>query len=80
MALANFFDKIHLGAAQILKNYNRSTFETKLLSNCVGLSIGTLALETYEGRVALDLLIRLLARLHPTMASPIHQQISSGKG
>ena len=67
MALANFFDKIHFGAAQILKNYNRSAFETKLLSNCIGLSVGNLALQTYEGRVALDLITRLLARLYPNI-------------
>lgn len=67
MALANFFDKIHFGAAQILNNYDRSAFETKLLSNCVGVSVGTLALQKHEGRIALDLLTRLLARLYPNI-------------
>ena len=67
MALANFFDKVNLGASQLLKTHDRSDFETKLLSNCICLYYGTVAIKTFEGRVALDLLTRLLSRLYPNL-------------
>jgi molybdopterin/thiamine biosynthesis adenylyltransferase len=80
MALANFFDKINLGAAQIIKNHDRSAFETKLLSNCVGLYFNASALQSYEGRVALDLLTRLLSRLYPNIKfkNPDHTEDKLG--
>lgn len=65
MALANFFDKINLGAAQILKDHDRSAFENKLLSNCIVIYFNTNSLQNYECRIALDLLTRLLSRLYP---------------
>jgi hypothetical protein len=67
MALANFFDKINLGASQILKCHDRSSFETKLLSNCIGVWYDTEAVQLFEERVALELLTRLLSRLYPNI-------------
>lgn len=67
MALANFIDKINLGASQILKTYDRSTFTDKLLSNCIGIRYSTGTIQSYEGRVILNLLNCLLARLYPNL-------------
>lgn len=67
MALANFFDKINLGASQILKTYDSSAFESKLLAQCICVQFGDDALGSFEGQTALDLLIRLLARLYPNI-------------
>lgn len=67
MPLANFFDKISLSASQRLKGYDRSLFEQRLLSNCIGIVYGANCLETSEGRAALDLAVRILSRLYPNM-------------
>ncbi|MCW3117955.1 MAG: ThiF family protein [Chitinophagaceae bacterium] len=80
MALANFFDKINLGASQVLKTYDSSAFESKLLSNCICVQFGNEALERFEGRITLDLLIRLLARLYPNIklnTTGLHSQYES---
>lgn len=67
MALANFFDKISLGAAQRIKNYDRSSFESKLLSTHISIVYSNNAVATKEGRVAIDLAVRILARLYPNI-------------
>lgn len=67
MALANFFNKIALGASQILKGYNTNAFENKLLSNCVLIFFDDNAATTSEGKATLDLLVRLIARLYPVI-------------
>jgi len=68
MGLANFLDKAALGAAQILSGYNRSEFEAALLQTEIGIVFGSNAISTHEGRAALDMLIRLLARLFPSLS------------
>ncbi|KAA9338984.1 E2 ligase fold family C protein [Adhaeribacter soli] len=65
MALANFFDKISLSVSQRIKGYDRSSFEEKLLSNCVGIVYGSNCLKTSEGRAGLDLAVRIFSRLYP---------------
>jgi hypothetical protein len=67
MAVANFFDKVALGASQLLKNYDQQGFKELLLSQNVLVSYDDDAAEKYEGKVSLDLLIRLLARLYPNL-------------
>ena len=67
MALANFFDKISLSASQRIQSFDRTSFEQKLLSHCVGIYFATNSIETSEGRWGLDLAIRILARLYPNM-------------
>lgn len=67
MPLANFFDKISLSASQRIKGYDRSSFEEKLLANCVGIVYGANGCETSEGRAALDLTVRIFCRLYPNI-------------
>lgn len=67
MSIANFFDKVSLGASQLLHNYNREKFEELLLSHSILVSFDQNAAETREGKATLDLLTRLLARLYPRL-------------
>lgn len=67
MALANFFDKTALGASQILKDYERNSFEKTLNNQILAIVFGKNATSTHEGNVALELLIRLSARLYPNL-------------
>src|ERR1041385_856246 len=67
MALANFLDKAALNAAQILNNYDRTEFETTLIHTEIAIVFGQNAALTHEGRSALDMLMRLLARLYPNI-------------
>lgn len=68
MALANFFDKVNLGASQRLLNHDRGAFETKLLSQSVAVFFSAATAESFEGRTLLDLLTRLLCRLYPNVS------------
>lgn len=67
MALANFFEKIGLGASQILINYSRESFKKILLGQRVAISFSDNACSTFEGKIALELLVRLTARLYPNL-------------
>lgn len=67
MALANFFNKTALGASQILENYDREVFEKTLLNHNIAVVFGENAISTHEGTTALDLIIRLTARLYPNL-------------
>lgn len=67
MALADYFDRAHEGAAQILRNYDRAEFERRLTDRDAVIAYDRNALETSEGRASLDLLVRLLARMYPKL-------------
>ena len=67
MAIANFFNKICLSAAQTLQNFDRGTFESKLLGACIAVVYDENAASTSEGRYSLDLLVRMLSRLYPNL-------------
>ena len=68
MALANFFDKVNLSASQVLKGHDRSQFEAKLLSHCINLVFSEeMTNSCYQGKVALDLLVRLFSRFYPNV-------------
>ena len=65
MALANFFDKAALAAAQVLRGYDRAALEGALSSHVVGVFFDAGAADASEGCAALDLTVRLAARLYP---------------
>lgn len=67
MALANFFDKAALGAAKILKDFDRTAFESLLDKHQVGIVFDKIGGVSSEGKATLDLLVRLLARLYPNL-------------
>lgn len=66
MGLANFFDKVSLGASQILSGFDRSAFEGLLLSQRLLILYDNSVCEK-EGKATLDMLVRLLARLYPNV-------------
>lgn len=67
MAIAPFFDKVALAAASVLRGFDRSAFEAKLIAQNVALVFGDQAASTTEGKVAVELTANLLARLYPNV-------------
>lgn len=67
MALAPFFDKTALAAAAVLQGFDRQQFASALEAQTVGVAFDDGAAMSREGRVTLELLVNLLARLYPTL-------------
>lgn len=67
MAVANFFNKAALGAAQVLQDFDRATFLATLDASPVGVAFDDVAATSPEGRVTLELAANLLARLYPRL-------------
>jgi hypothetical protein len=67
MALADYHSRSALAAAQILDGFDEEAFAERLARETVELRFGQEALRP-EGRAALDMLVRLVARLYPTMS------------
>ncbi|HVF71033.1 MAG TPA: E2 ligase fold family C protein [Chthoniobacterales bacterium] len=72
MALANFFDKASLAAADVLREFDATAFAAALEAQTVGIAFDGRAAETAEGRVALELATDLFARLYPRLALLAH--------
>src|SRR3954447_577458 len=67
MALAPYFDKIALGAAQLLRQYSYEEFKTVLGAANVGVAFDVSAARSPEGQVIVELCVNLLARLYPIL-------------
>lgn len=67
MALANFFEKSALAASQILKGYDTETFKEKLLNAPIEIAFDCIAMQNSDGLACMDMSIRLLSRLYPTV-------------
>ncbi|SRR6266568_528099 len=68
MALADYYGRNALAAAQVLAGFDEQRIREALDNVSVGLCIGTDAAQSSEGRTLIDLLVRLLARLYPRLA------------
>jgi molybdopterin/thiamine biosynthesis adenylyltransferase len=68
MALANFFDRAATAAAQILKSFDLSAFESALKEQVIGIAFDGQAARSAEGVATLELVTSLLARLYPAVA------------
>jgi hypothetical protein len=68
MALANFFDKAAVAAAQVLQGVDYASLAASLESHVVGLAFDDRVVTRAEGKLALELAINLLARLYPRLA------------
>jgi hypothetical protein len=68
MALANFFAKSALGAAQIIQGCTPASLATRLGSQVVAIAFDQEAAGSIEGRCALSLLVNLLSRFYPKLA------------
>lgn len=67
MALADYHQRSAVAAAQILAGFDEEAFRHRLESETIELSFGTDA-RRREGRHALDLAVRLIARLYPVVS------------
>lgn len=67
MALAAYHRRAAVAAAQVLEGFDEERFAAAL-STPVGISFGSEATSSPEGRALLDLLVRLVARLYPTLS------------
>ncbi|HZF93886.1 MAG TPA: E2 ligase fold family C protein [Allosphingosinicella sp.] len=67
MAVANFFDRSLLSASQALRGIAPAAIQQRLETIVVELAFDDHAAVAAEGRIALDLAVRLLARLYPTL-------------
>jgi hypothetical protein len=67
MAIPDYFGRNAVAIAQAISGSDEKRLQTMLSDVCVGVTLGSDAGGS-EGRAAVDLLIRLLARLYPAMA------------
>lgn len=67
MALAKYFDKNALAASQVLQGYDKQAFEERLNKVTVEIAFDKEAVEKKESLATLDMLVRLLSRLYPSL-------------
>jgi hypothetical protein len=68
MAFADYFDKNAQAAALLLKGIQTDAFKTILEAEVIGIAFDGQAMASAEGHATLDLTVRLMARLYPTVA------------
>jgi Prokaryotic E2 family C/ThiF family len=67
MALAEYFDRGAVAAAQLIAGFDEAAFKSVLSDTTVGVALGPEAVYA-EGQHLADLVTRLLARLYPSVA------------
>lgn len=67
MALADYFQRNAVAAAQVIAGFDEAAFRDQLSATRVGLGFGREAASSPEGRALLDMTVRLLARLYPVL-------------
>lgn len=84
MALADFFGRNAVAVSQVIAGFDEATFTDTISSATIGLTFGIDVAESWEGRCLLDMSVRLLARLYPTVilnpgrgAEQVAEQLSS---
>lgn len=68
MAFAEYFEKNLQSAALLLQGIDATAFKKTLAQEVVAVAMDDKAIASKEGRATLDLCVRLLARLYPTLA------------
>lgn len=68
MAFANFFDRAAMAASQILAGFDRAAFAATLERHVIGIALDGNAARTAEGRATVDMCVRLISRLYPTIS------------
>lgn len=69
MALADYYSRGALAAAQVLNGFDESRFRAKLEETTIGVAFDD-TVATPEGQALADLSVRLLARIYPRLALP----------
>lgn len=67
MAMADYYARSALAAAQVLAGFDEQRIRETLEHERVGVRIGADAAQCPEGRTLVDLLVRLVARFYPTV-------------
>lgn len=67
MAVADYYDRAALAAAQVISGFNEQAFRSALEATPIGISLDEHTSAVSEGRVLSDLVVRLLARLYPRL-------------
>lgn len=67
MAIANFYKRAAVAAAQVVAGFNEDAFRRTLEECRIGVAMGAEASSLKEGRALADLSIRLLTRLYPAI-------------
>src|SRR6266568_2225988 len=67
MAIADYYSRSALAASQVLSGVDEERIRSVLCGASVGLAIGSDAARCNEGLTLLDLVVRLVARLYPTL-------------
>lgn len=68
MALADYFQRSAVAAAQILSGFDEEAIRRRLESVTLGVNFGSDATGSPEGRLCIEMSIRLLARLYPRLS------------
>jgi hypothetical protein len=68
MAFADYFDKNAQAAALLLKGIQTDAFKAILEAEVIGIAFDGEAVASAEGCAAIDLTVKLMARLYPTVA------------
>jgi hypothetical protein len=68
MALAEYFARNAQAAAALVQGFDMSLLGARLESEVIGIAFDESAERSSEGQAALDLCLRLLSRLYPTLA------------
>ena len=66
MAIPDYFERNTIAISQAISGLDEQRLESLLSKVCIGVTIGRNA-SSNEGRAVVDLLVRLLARLYPTI-------------
>jgi hypothetical protein len=67
MALADYFHRSAVAAAQVLSGFDEEAIRVRLKGLSVGISYGEEAVASAEGRHCTEMAVRLLARLYPQL-------------
>lgn len=67
MALAQYFERNAQAAAALIKGFDAGLLGTKLEQEVIGLAFDTSVESSKEGQAAVDLALRLVARLYPRL-------------
>src|SRR6185437_5485691 len=67
MAHANFIDRAIASASQVLHGFDPNSYKRVLDERTIAIAFDEIAATTFEGTAALDLTVRLIARLHPSL-------------
>ncbi|TXM95589.1 E2 ligase fold family C protein [Methylobacterium sp. WL116] len=67
MAFANFFNRAATAASQVLSGFDLPAFRGTLDGHVIGIAFDVEAIRSTEAAATLDLLVRLVSRLHPSV-------------